>query len=719
MAFFQTDTLWVNQLEGGVAALVLDVPDRSVNVLSRRVLADLDEAIDRVAGEDSFQLLVFRSGKPGTFIAGADVRELSNLATPEEAARLSETGQRVFEKLANLAIPTAAIIAGACLGGGLELALACDYRVVIDNPRTQLGLPEVELGLLPAWGGTQRLPRVIGLERALRVLLGGQRVGAAEAVQWGLADGIADENDEAPPECLANPVKRPRTGLRLRTWRQRLLESNPLGRWLIFRGTERLLRRRVPDDMPAPWEALQAVRVGLKQGLPAGLAYEREAAARLAVTPACRNLVGLFLRNEEARKPWQGKRRSGPPPVRRVGVVGAGTMGAGIVQLAVLKGCDVVVREPDERALGAAIMRLLGLFNQAVEHGILSPADIPKRLANIHGTTAWKGFADLDLCIEAVVENATVKRSVFREMEKHTSASTILASNTSSLPVTPLGEALQYPGRVVGLHFFNPVHKMPLVEIARTAVTKSEVLDELAEWLVGLGKTPVFVKDSPGFVVNRVLVPYLNEAVVLVVEGMRIERVDEAMRRFGMPMGPLELLDQVGLDVAADIAQSLQSLYEGRLEPNPAFGQLRDKGWLGQKSGVGFYRYRRRRRRENDEAAHLLRGGATRQLETASPEDLMAEARERLVLLMVNEAALCLGEKVADSADLIDLAMVLGTRWAPHRGGPLRYARQRGFAAVVEALTSLARRLGPRFEPCAELRRLAEERSQIKAEEPG
>jgi 3-hydroxyacyl-CoA dehydrogenase/enoyl-CoA hydratase/3-hydroxybutyryl-CoA epimerase len=708
MAFFQTDTLWVNQLGDGVAAVFLDVPDRPVNVLSRRVLADLDAALDRIAAEDSFRLLIVRSAKPGSFIAGADVHELAQLTGPEEAAALSEAGQKVFDKLANLRIPSAAIIGGACLGGGLELAMACDYRVVLDSPRTQLGLPEIELGLIPAWGGTQRLPRLVGLERSLHILLGGRRLSAADAVRWGLADDLAAANEEAPPPCLAAPVKRPRTGPARRTWRQRLLESTALGRWLIFRGAGRMVRRRSPDDMPAPWEALQAVRTGLQEGMAAGLTYERTAVGRLSTSSACRNLVQLFLRNEAARKPWQKKRRTGPPAVRRVGVVGVGTMGAGIVQLAVLKGCDVVVREPDEPTLGAAIMRLLGLFNQAVAAGLLAPADVPKRLANIHGTTAWKGFADLDLCIEAVAENAKVKRTVFREMEKHTSPSTILASNTSSLPVTPLGEDLQYPARVAGLHFFNPVHKMPLVEIARTPETKQEVLDELAEWVVGLGKTPVFVRDSPGFLVNRILVPYLNEGVLLVAEGLRIERVDEAMRRFGMPMGPLELLDQVGLDVAADIARALAPVYAGCIEPNPVFDEMRAKGWLGQKSGVGFYRYHRGRARANDEAARLLQGASARQLEAAAPEDLMAEARERMVGLMVNEAARCLEEKVADSADTIDLAMVLGTRWAPHRGGPLRYAQERGFAVTVQALEGLARRHGPRFVPCAELRRLAE-----------
>ncbi|HYT93711.1 MAG TPA: 3-hydroxyacyl-CoA dehydrogenase NAD-binding domain-containing protein [Gemmataceae bacterium] len=704
MAFFQTDNLWVNQLDDGVAALILDMPDRSVNVLARRVLADLDAALDRVAGESSFRLLVIRSGKPGTFIAGADVHELLALGSPDEAGKLSEHGQRVFDKLAALPIPSAAIIGGACLGGGLELALACDYRVVLDGPRTQLGLPEVELGLLPAWGGTQRLPRVVGLERALQIILGGRRLDVASAVKWGLADEITSEKEEQPPVCLSHPIKRPLCGLPLRSWRQRLLESTGLGRWLIYRGTERLLRRRVPDDMPAPAEALQAVRVGLKESMTAGLAFERAAAARLAATSACGNLMRLFLQREEARKPWQGKPDPDSPPIRQVGVVGAGTMGAGIVQLALLRGCQVVIREPAESALGAAIMRILGLITKAVEVGLLTTAEVQKTLAAVHGTTAWKGFADLDLIIEAVVEDPKIKRSVFREMEKHSSRSTILASNTSSLRVAPLGEDLQYPDRVAGLHFFNPVHKMPLVEIVRTPATKQDVLDSLARWVVSLGKTPVFVKDSPGFLVNRILAPYFHEALLLVGEGMRVALVDEAMRRFGMLMGPLEVLDQVGLDVAADIAESLQPVFANRLAPTAALKQMKEQGWLGLKSGAGFYRYRRSRAREHREAMELLRG---QQSEAASPDDLMAQARERLVGLMVNEAALCLGEGIAADAATIDLAMVLGSGWAPHRGGPLRYAEERSYGAVVESLAALARRLGPRFEPCAELRRLA------------
>jgi 3-hydroxyacyl-CoA dehydrogenase/enoyl-CoA hydratase/3-hydroxybutyryl-CoA epimerase len=706
MAFFQTDNLWVNQLADGVAALVLDVKDRPVNVLARAVMAELEQALDRIAAEPSFRLLLIRSAK-ADFLAGADLHAFAAVQTAEEAASLSAAGQRLFDKLANLRLPTVAVITGACLGGGLEFALACDYRVVVDHPKTQLGLPEVELGLLPGWGGTQRLPRVVGLEKSLQMILSARRLNAAEAVRYGLADELADAAHEEPPSFLDHAEKRPKTSPPRHSWRQTLLEGNGLGRWLIFRGSERLLRRKLPDDMPAPWEALQAVRIGLRQGMEAGLAYEREAAGRLATSPACRNLVNLFLQREQARKvPAEAK--SDQPPVRRVGVVGAGVMGAGIAQLAAFKNCEVVVREINDLALGMGMLQIVALFKKAVERGLLSPRDYEKKLANVHGTKEWKGFADLDVVVEAATEDLQVKRRIFREMEKNTSPSTILATNTSSLQVRLLQEDLQYPGRVAGLHFFNPVHKMPLVEVVQAPGTKDEVVASLEQWATALGKVPVRVQDSPGFLVNRILTPYLDEAVLLVSQGLRPELVDEAMRRFGMPMGPLLLLDEIGLDVAAHVATSLEPLFGDRFPPEPALAQMQANGWLGRKSGVGFYRYKGRRPTVNQAAVALLEGSTSQRLDIAAPADLMAQARERMVLLMVNEAAACLGERLVKDAATLDLAMVLGTSWAPHRGGPLRYAQQRGLKEVVAALEDLTRRLGPRFRPCAELRRLAE-----------
>jgi 3-hydroxyacyl-CoA dehydrogenase/enoyl-CoA hydratase/3-hydroxybutyryl-CoA epimerase len=444
----------------------------------------------------------------------------------------------------------------------------------------------------------------------------------------------------------------------------------------------------------------------------AGLIYEREATGRLAMTPACRNLVGLFFQREKARKLPDEVRRATKEKIRRVGIVGAGTMGAGIAQLAALRACDVIVQEVNDDALGKGLLKIEELFQKAVEKRVVSTEEGRRRRAAIKGTVSWEGLGDADVVIEAVIEDLETKRALFRELEKRTRPDAILATNTSSLSVRQLQEGLAHPERVAGLHFFNPVHKMELVEVAHTPLTDPRVTELLAHWAAVLGKTPVVVRDSPGFVVNRILLPYLDEAVLLVAEGMRIEAVDQVMRRFGMPMGPLELLDQVGLDVAAHIARAMQPTFGGRFAPNPAFEQMRAHDWLGQKSDTGFYHYRGKRTRVNKEAAALLRegvpvaGGAL--LATLPPAVQAQQARDRMVLGMVNEAAACLGEQLAADAETIDLAMILGTGWAPHRGGPLHYADTRGPAEVVSALSELAGRLGPRFEPCPELRRHAE-----------
>jgi 3-hydroxyacyl-CoA dehydrogenase/enoyl-CoA hydratase/3-hydroxybutyryl-CoA epimerase len=722
MSFFQAENLRVELQPNGVAVLWLDVPGRSLNVFNRQLLADLDAALDRVAAEPAVQLLVVRSAKPAGFLAGADLHEFTKVARGEDATALSETGQHLFDKVADLRAPTLAVIHGPCLGGGLEFALACDYRLVVDLRSTQLGLPEIKLGLLPGWGGTQRLPRVVGLERALRMILPPRTLNAREARRWGLADALAADEQALSGELqlLAARAlivgKRPKNRLPLRTWRQRLMESTRLGRAMVLGGARRLLRR-VPDDMPAPHEALEAVRIGLAKGMPAGLVYEREATGRLAMTPACRNLVGLFLTNEKARKLPDEARRATKEKVRRVGIVGAGTMGAGIAQLAALRGCEVVVQEVSDRALGAGILKIDELFQKAVEKRVVSADEGRRRRAAIKGTVSWEGFGDADVVVEAVIEELETKRALFRELEKHTRPDAVLATNTSSLSVRQIQEGLAHPERVAGLHFFNPVHKMELVEAAHTPLTEPRVTELLAHWAAVLGKTPVVVRDSPGFVVNRILLPYLNEAVLLVAEGMRIDAVDQVMRRFGMPMGPLELLDQVGLDVAGHIATAMQPTFGGRLAPNPAFERMGKHDWLGQKSGSGFYHHGGKRPRVNKEAAALLResvpSAAGTLLASLPPAVQAQQARDRMVLGMVNEAAACLAERLAADAETIDLAMILGTGWAPHRGGPLHYADTRGPADVVQALAELAGRLGPRFEPCPELRRHAEQNQPL------
>ncbi len=712
MPLFRSETVEVDRDVDGSLHLSIDVPGRPVNVFNRQVLAELEEALDAISGAARTTVLVVRSGKKSGFFAGADLHELQEVRDAEAAQAVSAAGQKVFDKLAALPMPTMAAISGPCLGGGLEFALACDYRLVFDRGNTQLGLPEVELGLIPAWGGTQRLMRVMGLERALRMILLRKRLEAREALAWGLADAIAATESELREQFSALAMraigqgKRDRRRLPLRTWRQRLLESTPLGRRAILRATQRVLRRRVPDDMPAPFEALQAMRVGLAQGFEAGLAFERAAAGRLALSPACRNLVGLFLQGEQAKKlPKELAKQAAE--VQRVGIIGAGIMGAGIAQLAALNGCEVFVREVNSAALQAGRGRVEELLDRAVGRRLLSAEEARQRLAAIHWTLEWEGFDRVDAVVEAAVEDLAIKQEVFRELVRCTPPRAVLATNTSSLSVASLQEGMPQPGRMAGMHFFNPVHKMPLVEVVQGPDTAPAAVATLARFAVRLGKTPVLVRDGPGFVVNRILMPYLNEAVLLVAEGMAIEQVDRVMKRFGMMAGPLEVLDQVGLDVAAHVASSMGPAMAARFGSNPAFEQMRAAGWLGQKSGQGFYVYRGKKQSPHAAVQALLRT-ATAAASALPPAARLAEARERMVLLSVNEAAAVLAEGLTADAATIDLAMVLGTGWAPHRGGPLRYADDRGPAEVVRALEGLRTRHGQRFEPCAELRRRAE-----------
>lgn len=669
MALFQTDNLRVEIVAPQRAQLTLEVAGRPINVLNRQVLTDLSGAFDAVYADHSLKSLLITSPR-ADFIAGADIQGFSSIATAQEATDLAAFGQAVFDKLSALPVTTIAIIQGVCLGGGLELALACDYRLAVDQPRTQLGFPEIELGILPGWGGTQRLPRLIGLEKALDMILSARRLDAQQALRWGLVDQVARREAVGgnTPEVAFTPVEGKPKRSPYRGLRDRLLFGNPLGRMLVYRVTKARLRQRVPDDMPAPWEALKAIQIGQAQGMAKGLAYEREANGRLAMTPACRNLVGLFLQREKLRKAIPEPHCPLLPQVRRVGLVGAGTMGAGIAQLALIKDFEVVVQEINDQALTAGVQRIEGLFQKAVERGVITAEDAKRKLGALQRTTTWEGFDKVDLAIEAALEDLELKRRIFKELEQRTRPTTILATNTSSLSVAKLQEGLQHPERVAGLHFFNPVHKMPLVEVVGTPTTRSEVKGLLIQWAAGLGKTPVLVGDGPGFVVNRILMPYLDEAIVLLKEGVAIDAIDKVMRRFGMPMGPLELLDQVGLDVSAHIAQAMQPLFGDRGRSLEQFQLMKERGWLGQKSGTGFYCYDDGKKRAPNP-----------ELQPKSPATLPAEQiRDRLVLPMVHEAAAVLKEGLAASAEEIDLAMVMGTGWAPHRGGPLRYGKDRG-----------------------------------------
>lgn len=710
---FQSPDLRIDLDASHNATLWLDVREQRYNIFTPAVLDQFEQAFQTLAAASGIESLVIRSDKASGFLAGADLHAFTQIRSVAEAEALSARGQKLFNQLAELPIRTYALIHGPCLGGGLELALACDYRLAVDQPDTLLGLPEVELGLLPAWGGCQRLPRVVGLEQALKMILAARKLNAGESQKVGLVDLIAPPSQvstmlaEALTWGVSQPVgrhKRARQQHAARTWRQRLLERNPLGRRILFQGARRLLRRKVPDDLPAPGEALQAIALGVSRGLEAGLAAERAAAGRLSQSPACRNLIGLFFLREKYRKVPAALKTMSAPPIRRVGIVGAGAMGAGIAQLALLRGCQVVVQEVNDAALQAGVQRIEDLFKKAVERGITSGSDAHQRLADMGRTTSWQGFDQVDLVVEAVIEDLELKRRVFQEAEQRTRPDAILATNTSSLLVKDIQAGLANPARVGAVHFFNPVHKMPLVEVAFTRQTEERVVASLAAWTVALGKMPVVVKDSPGFLVNRVLVPYFYEAMRVLLEGTPPDKVDRAIRKFGMPMGPFELLDQIGLDVAAHITRTLQPYFGDRYLGEPIFDRFVQAGALGHKASQGFYLYDRQKPRVNpalDDLLGRLKGDVIYRLVRLDRE----ECQERLILPMVNEAAACLGEGIVTEPEAVDVALIFGTGWAPHRGGPLRYADQRGLADAVRILENLSREYGPRFEPCPELRR--------------
>jgi 3-hydroxyacyl-CoA dehydrogenase/enoyl-CoA hydratase/3-hydroxybutyryl-CoA epimerase len=586
-------------------------------------------------------------------------------------------------------------------------------------------LPEVGLGLLPGWGGTQRLPKVVGLEHALSMILARRQLSGAEAYRWGLADALARNETELRAkvaEIMKRAVtqgKRPLRRPERRSWRQWFLESTKVGRKILLRAVDRNMRAMTPDDMPAPFEAFAAISAGALEGEKAGFLREQEGAGRLAVSVPARRLIGLFFAREAARKVPAELARTDNTAVLRVGVVGAGVMGAGIAQLAAIKGAEVIVQEVNAEALGAGLLRIQGLFQKAIERGIVPPDEGIKRLAAVKGVIDWKGFDSVQVVVEAAVENLEAKQHLFRELETRTRADCVLATNTSSLRVADLAGAISRPERVAGLHFFNPVHKMELVEVVHTSATAPATLARLMTWAIALGKTPIRVKDSPGFVVNRILMPYLNEAVLLVREGLGITAIDDEMRRFGMPMGPLELLDTVGLDIAEAVARSMLPILGDCIPPSDAFGLMRSNEWLGQKSGKGFYVHGGKKPKYNYLAENLLRQGqppgATQGL---SPTARRADARDRLVLLMVNEAARCVAEGLTVTPEDIDLGMILGTGWAPQRGGPLHYADDTGLRFIVEKLRALETRLGARFAPCAELVTRAESGQRFTADRP-
>ncbi len=680
-------------LQDGIAVLSLDVPDRPVNVISRAVKDEFNATFERLATERDVQAVALFSGKPDSFIAGADIEDFLKLSSAAEAERLSAEGQEMLSRVAAFPKPVVVGIHGACLGGGLELALACTYRVATDHRKTQLGLPEVQLGILPGAGGCQRLPRLIGARAALDIILAGKVERAQKAFKLGIVD-------ELVPLAILRDISLAAAKRLAGGWRPRrkrpgglvgwLLDGNPLGRRLVFRMARRQVLRVTGGNYPAPPSALEAVEYGLRHGVAEGLQREAQLFGRLAVTDVSRKLVQIFFATNELKKDV-----GVADEVKRLCIVGAGFMGAGIAGTAVAQAnVDVRMKDADLPRVAKGLLAARQILDDRLRRRSITKYEHTRLIALVSGGDAYAGFGRADLVIEAVFEDLQVKQQVLREVEAATPEHAVFASNTSTIPITRIAEAAQRPERVIGMHFFSPVARMPLLEVIPGARTAPETVRTAAAFGRRMGKTVIVAKDTPGFWINRILAPYMNEAGSLLLAGVAIEEIDRLMVQWGFPVGPITLLDEVGLDVAQKASGVLHDAFGERLVPAPAFALLVKDGRLGRKAGKGFYKYAKGKKRGVDPAAYALIGvhpnGGIRP----------AEILQRLVLTMLNEAARAVGEGVVRSPRDGDIGAIFGFGFPPFRGGPLRHIDDLGAARVTADLERLADRYGERFVPC-------------------
>ncbi len=687
----------------GIAWLTLDRPESKANILTRGVMERLDSLLAEVeagAADGRIHALVIKSAKPGMFIAGANIDEIVDITDPAEGEAGARKGQTVFLRLDRLPVVTIVAIDGVCLGGGTELALACDYRIAADTLATRIGLPEIQLGIIPGFGGTTRLPRLVGLAAALPLILTGKPVSASRALRMGLVHErvhpsiLLERSRAVAAEALAG--RRPPA--RKRSLMERATGTG-LGRKLVLKQARKQVMKETKGHYPAPLAALQTLERIESLPLEAALAEEARTLGQLIVTPVSKNLIHVFRLLEGAKKPVTA---AAPRGVRKVGVVGAGVMGGGIAQLLAYRGLEVRLKDIAAPALGHGLKTARELFDKLVKRGRLHRREAERMMSAISPTLDYTGFGTTELVIEAVVERIDVKKNVLGELEGQVELGTVLTSNTSALSITEMQEALARPADFCGMHFFNPVNRMPLVEIVRGQETGDEAVATVWALTRKLDKTPLVVRDGPGFLVNRILAPYMNEAGWLLADGASVESIDRALVAFGMPMGPLRLLDEVGLDVAHHVSGILYEAFGDRMQPAPALERLPETRRLGRKGGLGFYTYQGGREQQVDAAIYAALG-----LPAQRREIPRATIQERCVLVMVNEAARVLAEGIVRDAGDVDLGLITGTGFPPFRGGLLRYADTLGIATVLEKLESYARELGPRFEPAPLIRERA------------
>src|SRR5438874_2768475 len=702
----------------GVALVLYDVPGEPVNTLRDGFQGEFEATFGRLAEDSAVKAIVLASAKPDSFVAGADIEMLSRLSSAAEASALARGGQQAMQRLedAGKRKPVVAAIHGAALGGGLGLALACTYRIASDDRRTQLGQPEVQLGLIPGAGGTQRLPQLIGIAQAMDLILTGKSVRALKARKLGLVDEVVPKaillevarrrarelaEGELRIERRKVELKLPKL-LRTEVLQQIALEDNPVGRKILFQHARKALLAKTRGHYPAPERALEAIRIGTEKGPEEGYRAEANVFGELVVSDVSRRLVEIFFATQALKKDTGVDESSVKPrKVEKVAILGAGLMGAGIAYVTADAGIPVRLKDKDDAALGRGLKQIAGILDERVKRKRLGFRERQDKLMLVTGTTDYSGMKRAGVVSEAVLEDLSVKHAVVREVGSE-APNAIIASNTSSIPIGLIAEEASRPQNVVGMHFFSPVHRMPLLEVIRGRSTGAEAVATAVALGKRIGKTVIVVNDGPGFYTSRILAPYVNEAAFMFNDGAAVEDIDRALVDFGFPVGPMKLLDEVGIDVGSKVAHVMHEAFGERLAPPSGFDKLVESGRLGRKSKKGFYLYGESKEKEVDRTVYDLTAQGQRR---SSPTT--GEIAERCVLQMVNEAAHCLGEGILRSARDGDVGAVFGLGWPPFRGGPLRYADSLGAAQVVERLRRYQDKFGVRFTPAPKLVQLA------------
>jgi 3-hydroxyacyl-CoA dehydrogenase/enoyl-CoA hydratase/3-hydroxybutyryl-CoA epimerase len=721
-AAMTTEALSIEKRADGVLVLRMDLPGESVNSLKESFADDFARAFDAVEKDPDVKAVVFTSGKKD-FIVGADVKMLKKVHTAREGAELSRRGQQALERMARFRVPVVAAIHGSCLGGGLEVAMACHGRVASDSPRTRLGLPECQLGLLPGAAGTQRLPRLVDIQTALDLLLTGKQIDARKAKKVGLVDEVVPEPilvEVAAQRALAlaskggkKKGKKLPDSDELKEW---ALTETPLGRKVVFDQAKKALLEKTRGNYPAQEKILGVVKVGLEKGFEKGLEAEAEAFGELLVSPQSTQLMSIFFATTAMKKDTGVDDPSVKPrEVERVGMLGAGLMGAGIAYVTADKaGIPVRLKDRDAAGVANGLKYVRGILDPKVERKRMSRIERDVVMSRVTGTTDYSGFERIPLVIEAVFEDLGLKHRVLKDVEDAGPSDVIFASNTSSIPITKIAEGSRHPETVIGMHYFSPVEKMPLLEIIVTPQTADWVTATCVELGKKQGKTVIVVNDGVGFYTSRVLGPLMNEAAYVLNEGVPVGDIDEALVDWGFPVGPITLLDEVGIDVAEKVGHIVHGHFGDRMKPPSGFEKLVADKRYGRKNGRGFYVYEGKKKggKRVDETVYAVLGiNPTKKLPA---EDIA----QRCALAFVNEAALCFGEGILRSARDGDIGAIFGLGFAPFRGGPFRYVDAVGAKEIVRRMQRLRDRLGNRFAPAPVLVEMAETGKTFHGEHP-